>query len=160
MYQDITPPIFTDLDIPDPYSSLLEYQAAVLSGVTIPSLSTMDYDSLDISLSVDTSAFLRSRLGRLGANTGISSTATYIWYDPTYFRPYNRLVRENLRSLNFINTWGTTFYWDNRDIYYNPTRGHYLSQYVGFTGGFLFGSRNFEPELNIVFDLGLFQRPE
>ena len=143
VFQDITPPIFTDQDIPDPYGSWGEYQAAVLTGLSIPYFSTMDYDSLDISLSLNTSTFLRTRLGRLGANTGLSSTATYLWYNSDFFRPYNQTVRDNLRALNFVNTWGTTLYWDNRDIYYNPTKGHYLSQYLGFTGGFLFGARHY-----------------
>jgi outer membrane protein insertion porin family len=143
VYQDIVPPIFTDVDVPDPYTSLAEYEAALANGIDIPLASTMDYDSIDISFSVNSGYFYRSALGRLGVQTGLSITATYLWYDPALYRPYNKTVRDNLENLNFINTWGTTFYWDNRDIYYNPTEGFYVSQYVGFTGGFLFGSRDY-----------------
>ncbi len=143
VYQDNMPPFFTDVDVPDPFTSLEEYENALAEGLDIPLMSTMDYDSLDISLAVNTSYFMRTAAGRLGANTGLSITSTYLRYDPALFRPYSKTVRENLDNWNFINTWGTTFYWDNRDIFYNPTRGYYLSEYIGFTGGFLMGSRDY-----------------
>jgi len=142
--QDIEPPIFTDEDVPDPFTSLDEYEDALGSGdLDIPYYSTMQYDSVDISLGFTTSYFIRTLLGRLGVNSGISSTITYVWYDSDIYRPYSGLVRDNLDAWNFVNTWGTTFYWDNRDVYYNPTKGHYLSQYLGLTGGFLLGSRHY-----------------
>ena len=103
-FHERIPPIFEDENIPDPYSSLQEYLNASLSGLTIPANSTMDYDSLDISLSMNTNTFLRSQVGRLGVNTTLTSTATYLWYDPDIYRPYSRTVRDNLRQLNFVNT--------------------------------------------------------
>jgi outer membrane protein insertion porin family len=143
IYQDIIPPIFADVDVPDPYISEADFQAALEGGLEIPASATMQYDTIDVSASVNTSYFARSSLGRLGITTTLSSTATYLWYDPEIYRPYNQTVRDNLLNWNFVNSWGTTFFWDNRDIFFNPTTGFYLSQFVGLTGGFLQGSRHF-----------------
>jgi outer membrane protein insertion porin family len=142
--QDIQPPIFTDQDVPDPFTSEKEYEDALNSGnLKTPYYSTMTYDSIDISLGFTASRYVRTVLGRLGVSSGLSSTMTYVWYDPDVYRPYSSLVRDNLDTWDFVNTWGTTFYWDDRDIYYNPTKGFYLSQYFGLTGGFLFGTRQY-----------------
>ncbi len=143
VYQDIVPPIFTEEDVPDPFSSEDEYTSSGESGMEIPPESSMSYDTLDITLGLDTGYFLRTLVGRLGFNTGLSSTVTYLWYDPSLYRPFSKTVRDNLYQFQFVNTWGTTLYWDKRDIMHNPTEGFYFSQYVGFTGGFLFGSRDF-----------------
>ncbi len=142
--QDIEPPIFIDDDVPDPFTSPEEYEDALDSGdLDVPYYSTMQYDSIDISLGFTASRFMRTVLGRLGVNSGLSSTLTYVWYDPDVYRPYSALVRDNLESWQVVNTWATTLYWDNRDIYYNPTRGHYISQYFGLTGGLLGGTRHY-----------------
>ncbi len=55
VYQDNMPPFFIDVDVPDPFTSLEEYEAALAEGLDIPLMSTMDYDSLDISMAVNTS---------------------------------------------------------------------------------------------------------
>ena len=142
--QDIKWPIFVDDDVPDPFTSPEEYDDALESGdLNVPYYSTMQYDSIDISLGFTASRYVRTTLGRLGVNSGLSSTITYVWYDSDIYRPYSELVRDNLHEWKLVNTWATTFYWDNRDIYYNPTRGHYLSQYFGLTGGPLMGSRDY-----------------
>jgi len=143
VYQDIVPPIFTDEDVPDPYTSVEEYEDAIAEGVEVPLYSRMDYHTLDISAGVNTTYIHRMRLGRIGMNTGLSTTISYLWYDSDIYRPYSETVRDNLYAWDFINTWGNTIYWDSRDIYYNPTQGTYFSQYAGFTGGFLFGARDY-----------------
>jgi outer membrane protein insertion porin family len=141
--QDIDGVIFEDEDVPDPYDSLEEYENRDTDSLNIADLSTMEYDSLDISVGLNTGYSYRTRLGRLGINTGLSSTMTRIWYDDDIYRPYSSLVRDNLREWDFVNNLGTTLYWDNRDIFYNPTKGHYISHYTGLTGGLLLGSRDF-----------------
>ncbi len=142
--QDIEPPIFVDEDVPDPFTSKAEYDDALQSGdLNTPYYSTMQYDSIDIALGFTASRYIRTTVGRLGVNSGLSSTITYVWYDDDLYRPYRSLVRDNLYAWRLVNTWATTLYWDNRDIYYNPTRGHYMSQYFGLTGGLLGGSRDY-----------------
>jgi outer membrane protein insertion porin family len=143
VYQDIVPPIFTDEDVPDPYTSEGEYDDAISEGIEIPLNARMDYHTLDISAGVNTTYIHRMRLGKIGMSTGLSTTVTYLWYDPEIYRPYSQTVRDNLYSWDFINTWSNTIYWDSRDIFYNPTQGLYFSQYFGFTGGFLLGAREY-----------------
>jgi outer membrane protein insertion porin family len=143
VYQDIIPPLFTDEDVPDPYTSEDEWEDAISEGIEVPAYARMDYHTIDISTGVNTKYTYRTLLGNLGVSTGLTTTITYLWYDPDLYRPYSQNVRENLYTWNFINTWGTTLFWDKRDIFYNPTSGWYLAQYVGFTGGFLFGARHY-----------------
>ena len=143
VYQDIIPPLFEEVDIPDPYTSMEEYEDALRGGLNIPSYAMMDYNTIDITLGLNTGYFLRTKVGRVGFNTGLSTTLTYLWYNDEIYRPYSLSVRDNLYRWDFINTWGTTLYWDKRDIMHDPTAGFYLSQYFGFTGGFLFGARDY-----------------
>ena len=143
VYQDIIPPLFTDEDVPDPYTSEDEWEDAIADGIEVPLFSRMDYHTIDISTGVNTKYIYRTILGRLGVSTGFTTTVTYLWYEPELYRPYSGNVRDNLYTWEFVNTWGTTLFWDKRDIFFNPTNGWYISQYVGFTGGFLGGARHF-----------------
>ncbi len=141
--QDIMPPIFTDEDVPDPYTSLDEYEDAIRNGDVIPPTSFMEYDTLDISLGISSVWFMRRRPGKFSIATGLSTTMSYMWYENDIYRPYMESIRENHETWKFINSWNTTFSLDKRDLIYNPSKGYYFSQLVGFTGGFLFGARDY-----------------
>ncbi|MBN2533299.1 MAG: outer membrane protein assembly factor BamA [Spirochaetales bacterium] len=142
-YQDIVPPIFDDEDIPDPYTSEDDYEDAVNRGIDQNRAILMHYDNHEIELAGSTNLYTLTLLGKFGISTQLATNATYVWYDPEKYRHYNKTVRDNLLTWNLINTWGTTFYWDKRDIYYNPEKGFILSEYVGLSGGFLFGARDY-----------------
>ncbi|MBN2738656.1 MAG: outer membrane protein assembly factor BamA [Spirochaetales bacterium] len=141
--EDVMAPIFETEDIPDPYTSVEEYNQALSAGTTSANAVDTKYDSYDLSLSGNTGYFKDVLFGRLGISTGLSTAISYIWYDQNKFRPYSSTVRDNYNTFRFIDTWGTTLYWDNRDIYYNPENGNYLSQYIQFAGGFLLGDRHY-----------------
>lgn len=141
--QDIIAPIFTDEDIPDPYTNEDEYNDAIQNGTDTPDTSLMEYDTIDISLGVTTVWFIRNRAGKFSIATGLGTTMSYLWYDKDIYRPYMASVRENHRTWKLINSWNTTFSLDKRDLIYNPSKGYYFSQYVNFTGGFLFGARDY-----------------
>lgn len=141
--QDIVPPTFDDDDVPDPYISPEEYQDAVNAGIDQNKSIRMKYDNHEIELAGNTNLYTLTLLGKFGISTKLSTKATYVLYDSEIYRHYNKTVRDNLNKWNIINTWGTTFYWDKRDIYYNPEKGFILSEYVGLSGGFLFGARDY-----------------
>ncbi|MBN1698682.1 MAG: outer membrane protein assembly factor BamA [Spirochaetales bacterium] len=140
-FQDIAPPLFTDKDIPDPFTSEEEYTDAIREGIDTNELSLMEYDSLDIELGANTSIYFRTLLGKFGISTSFTTNASYVWYDSKKYRHYNKTVRENLEQWNFINTWGNTLSWDTRDIFYNPESGFYLAQSFIFSG--FWGKRNY-----------------
>ncbi len=141
--QDILSPIFFDEDIPDGWDSEEDYEDAIRSGEIMPSTSFMEYNTIDLTLGVSSIWFIRKRAGRFSISSGVSTTASYLWYEKDIYRPYMASIRENHKTWKFINSWNTTFALDKRDLIYNPSKGYYFSQLVGFTGGFLLGARDF-----------------
>ncbi len=147
--QDILPPVFTDADsqlglaAPDPYATLADYQAAVAAGQTVPSQYLMSFDAYDITLSGNTGYRLQTGAGMLGVRASLSSTARYLSYDPSLFRPYDYNVRGNLNRFSIVDSLSPSVYLDGRDFYLNPMNGFYLSQSFNYTGGILFGDRQF-----------------
>jgi outer membrane protein insertion porin family len=141
--QDIVPPVFDDEDVPDPYTSPEDYEDAVNSGLDQNKSVLMEYNNHEIEVAGNTNRYTLSLLGKFGVSTQLATKATYVWYDSEKFRHYNKTVRNNLDTWNIINTWGTTFYWDKRDIYYNPEKGFILSEYVGMSGWLLGGARDY-----------------
>ncbi|MBN2442242.1 MAG: outer membrane protein assembly factor BamA [Spirochaetales bacterium] len=141
--QDIIPPIFTDDDVPDPYTDPDEYDDAISNGIDTTRSNTMEYDSHEIELGINSNLYGMTLLGKLGISAQLSTAVTYVWYDSDIYRHYNKTVRDNLNNWNVINTLGLTAYWDKRDIYYNPESGFLLSQYTGYSGGILGGERDY-----------------
>jgi outer membrane protein insertion porin family len=145
--QDILAPIFTDdqsgIAAPDPYASWAEYQAAKLAQQGIPSQYLMSYDSIDLTLSVNTGYRWAIPIGYFGIMGGISSGIRWITYDPTLYRPFDKTVRDNLNNFNVIDKLATTIYLDGRDDPSKPMTGYQISQGLTYTGGFLFGNRQF-----------------
>jgi len=125
------------------YNLKTDYQYAVQKGEQIPSQYKMNYNSYDISGGVNTGYKYHTFLGWLGTSLGISSTVRLIHYDPTMYRPFDYNIRTNLDRWSIINKLDTSFYWDKRDFFLNPTNGFFLNQKVGFTGGFLGGDRHY-----------------
>jgi outer membrane protein insertion porin family len=147
--QDILPPVFSDADsiaglaAPDPYASLAEYEAAYAAGETVPDQYLMSLNAFNITLAANTGYRLQTPAGWLGARGSLSSTFRYLTYDPALHRPFDITVRNNLDRFSIINSLSPTVYLDGRDFILNPTSGWYLSQGVSYTGGLLFGDRQF-----------------
>ncbi len=101
--------------------------------------STMQYESYDFSLGVNTGYAWYLPWGRLSVGTGAQSGLQYVSYDSTLFRPASYVVRQNNLNWQFNNQiWAKTA-WDTRDLVYNPTSGFLLSQTMTLDGGFLVG---------------------
>ena len=162
--QDILGPVFAgdDLDegeVPDPYTGVMvdpdtgepstssdaitDYEYAVRTGQSIPSTYLMEYDSWDVSLGLNTGYTWHTPIGRFNASTGYDITRTWVDYDDEIYRPYNETIRDNLQEWQTINKLWYSFYWDTRDIVYNPTKGFYLKQSITYAGGILPSEREY-----------------
>ncbi|MCF7939671.1 MAG: outer membrane protein assembly factor BamA [Spirochaetales bacterium] len=120
-----------------------DYEYSLLTNQSIPDQYTMDYDSYEISLGLNTGYSWHTRLGILSASTGLQFTPTYVHYDSSIYRPYDENDRGNLDQWRWINEWWTSGGWDTRDNKYNPQSGFYLNQQITFVGGFLGGYRDY-----------------
>ena len=82
-------------------------------------------------------------LGLIRLGTGVSTQLESIEYNSSAFRPQDPLIRDGLNTIGFINRLFVRGALDARDIFFNPTSGHYLGQVLTFTGGPLFGERHY-----------------
>jgi outer membrane protein insertion porin family len=145
--QDIEMDMFNG-DEPDaypdgPYHSRAEYEAALNSGLGIPSQYTMEYHNIEFRLGVTGGYSIDTPIGLLGFRVQPSSALSYIEYDPTIERPFSNVLRSSLRQWLFINRLGLSASLNGTDIPHNPEKGYFLSQDVSFVGDFMGGSRHY-----------------
>ncbi len=132
--QDINGPIFTTVTVPDPYTSLAQYQAAGgTSSVTI----TMPYTYWDATLSLSAGYTTRSPfgLGNIGWGGGFSTSLNQIEYDTANYRPAASDIRDVANTWLWTNKFTLRGFLNHLDLWYNPTSGFYSSQkftYAGF----------------------------
>lgn len=168
--QDVLFPIFTGTEpnaVPDPFDGhwvdeetgtpvenpaqddidsgavVTDYEYAVSNGYSIPDDYKMEYNSFDFTLSGSTGFNNYSYLGRLGTGTGISTSLSYLRYDPSINRPFDEDIRASLDQWQFINRWWANVSWDTRDLINNPSKGVFLKESVSYTGGILGGKRDY-----------------
>jgi len=123
-----------DLDgngLPDPYITWNEYDAA---GRAVPSDHQMEYNSHFLSALFNTGYTWVTRLGRLGASTGLRLAWEFVKYDSSVHRPHSRGIRENLETWKYDDSISLRVAWDTRDLQFNPTRGFILSETFTFAG--------------------------
>lgn len=128
---------------PDGFVSWDDYQNALQSGAGIPPEYTMEYHSLQFSLGLVGGYAIDTLAGLLQFKAEPSVSLSYITYDPTVDRPFSNLLRDELNQWLFINRLGLTVSLTATDVPHNPESGYFLSQYIGFTGDFLFGERHY-----------------
>ncbi|MBN1523480.1 MAG: outer membrane protein assembly factor BamA [Spirochaetales bacterium] len=144
--QDILWPMFNgdeDYAAPDPFNSWDEYEAAIANGQGIPEAYLMKYDSVKFILGLIGGYGIATEAGLISIKAEPSMTISYVTWDPSINRPFSNLLRSELDQWQFINRLGITLTLNNLDIPSNPETGYFLSQYVGFTGAFLSGSRHY-----------------
>jgi outer membrane protein insertion porin family len=145
--QDFMGPTFSDdqqgIAAPDPYTNRTDYLNDVANGVVIPAQYLMNYDTFDITLGLNTGYTFTYPFGRLGLQAGYSPQLRYVNYDDSLYRPFEKTVRDNNHTWNFIDRLTLGVNLDGRDIYWNPTNGYYVAQSVTLVGGILFGQRTY-----------------
>jgi outer membrane protein insertion porin family len=132
-YMDNMEPFFygDENHIPDGFSSWEEY----LSASRLPTNQyLMDYTQWNFSLGFTTGYRWNTFLGNLNLDGGIRTGLNYSTYDPDLYRPFDYVLRETVRKVMPANSIWASIGLDQRDIYYDPSSGYYLTQRIGFYG--------------------------
>ncbi|GHV69895.1 outer membrane protein assembly factor BamA [Spirochaetia bacterium] len=120
-----------DEAFPDGYYSFEEYENA---STLPPKEFLMDYDQWRFSLGISTGYRWGTPLGNLGVSGGVRGGIILSHFDENLYRPFDPI----LRNENDTPTPATSFWFsvalDQRDIYYDPSKGYYGIQRFGFYG--------------------------
>jgi len=96
----------------------------------------MDYEQWYISMGLSTGYRWSTFLGILGVNGGFRFGIIRNTYDADLFRPFDPALRDKNNLWSPKNSFWLSASLDQRDIFYDPSRGFYLSERVGFFGLF------------------------
>jgi outer membrane protein insertion porin family len=119
---------------PDGFGSRTEYEDA---SKYPPEWALMQYEQWGISLGFSTGYRFLTSLGNLGLGGGLRTGFVQNIYDAAIWRPFDPVLRDgNNQWINANSLW-TSVSLDQRDVYYDPSRGYYGIQRLGYYG--LFG---------------------
>ncbi|GHT82732.1 outer membrane protein assembly factor BamA [Spirochaetia bacterium] len=94
----------------------------------------MDYNQWGLSLGFSTGYRFTTFLGNLGLGGGIRTGIVKNIYDAGIFRPFDPVLRDgNNHWINSNSIW-TSVSLDQRDVYYDPSKGYYGIQRFGYYG--------------------------
>jgi outer membrane protein insertion porin family len=120
---------------PDGFDSRSEYEA--LSKYP-PDWALMDYEQWSISLGFSTGYRFLTALGNLGLGGGLRTGFVQNIYDSAIWRPFDPVLRDgNNQWINANSLWASVSL-DQRDVYYDPSRGYYGIQRLGYYGIFAY----------------------
>jgi outer membrane protein insertion porin family len=119
-----------DYAYPDGFDSLDDYENSYLT----TSDYLMEYETWTFSLGFSTGYRWSTPWGNLGLSGGIRTGAVMNTFDNVLNRPFDPQLRDKNRIWMPANSVWTTLSLDQRDLFYDPSRGYYLSQRVGIYG--------------------------
>jgi outer membrane protein insertion porin family len=119
-----------DYAYPDGFGSLDEYEGSYLPA----SEYLMPYDSWTFSLGFSTGYRWATPLGNLGLSGGVRIGAAMNTFDQALYRPFDPRLREKNDVWMPATSFWSLLSLDQRDVFYDPGRGYYLSQRFGFYG--------------------------
>ncbi|MDR1901043.1 MAG: outer membrane protein assembly factor BamA [Treponema sp.] len=122
-----------DYAFPDGFISYDEYKNA---DFLPPDEYLMYYDQWQMSIGFGTGYRWNTFLGIFGVSGGIRMGVIYNSYDDELYRPFNPALRDDNNRFSPANSFWTNIYLDQRDIYYDPSSGYYISQRFGYYGIF------------------------
>jgi outer membrane protein insertion porin family len=131
---DNQPPFFNGDELyayPDGFFSFDEYKA---HNYTPPRDYLMNYEQWYISIGFSTGYRWYTFMGILGLNGGLRFGAVKNTYDEELFRPFDPALRAGNNVLTPKNSFWLSSSLDQRDIFYDPSRGFYLYERMGFFG--------------------------
>jgi outer membrane protein insertion porin family len=96
----------------------------------------MNYDQWYISLGFSTGYRWTTFLGIFGINGGMRFGIINNSYDAEIYRPFDPALRDGNNRWNPKNSFWFSVSLDQRDIFYDPSRGYYLHDRIGFYGIF------------------------
>jgi len=133
---DNVSPIFfgtEDYSFPDGFQSYQEYES---HNRVPPRDYLMQFEQLYWSLGFSTGYRWATFLGNLSLNGGIRFGIVMNIYDENMFRPFDPALRERSNEPTPKNSFWISTALDQRDVFYDPSRGYYISQRLGFYGIF------------------------
>ncbi|MFP3089258.1 outer membrane protein assembly factor BamA [Treponema sp. TIM-1] len=120
---------------PDGFDSYAEYER---NNKLPPSAYLMEYNQWSFSLGFSTGYRFLTPLGNLSLGGGIRSALVHNSYDDDLFRAFDPTLRSgNNRWVPAESLW-TSISLDQRDVYYDPSKGYYGIQRFGLYGIFPF----------------------
>ncbi|MDR1950577.1 MAG: outer membrane protein assembly factor BamA [Spirochaetaceae bacterium] len=135
---DNTAPFFNGDELyayPDGFNSYDDYVAA---SKLPPDQYLMKYNQLSLSLGFSTGYRFTTPVGNLGLGGGIRAGIVRNSYDSSLYRPFDPALREGNNTFTpAFSVWNSVSL-DQRDIYYDPSKGYYGIQRIGFYGIFPF----------------------
>ena len=120
-----------DRSFPAPFDSWEQYQAA---NRIPPSEYLMPYNQWRVSVGVGTGYRWVTPLGNLGLGGGFRIGMTLNSFDNEQYTPFDPILRErNNEWTPATSVWGSISL-DRRDLFFDPSRGYYVVQRVGWFG--------------------------
>jgi outer membrane protein insertion porin family len=133
-FMDSDSPFFNgdeDDAYPDGFNSYADYLSY---GKIPPREYWMSYDQFSFSLGFSTGYRWLTGLGNLGLNGGIRTGLIQNKYDDSLYRAFDPVLRDrNSQFVPAFSFW-TAVSLDQRDIYYDPSKGYYGIQRLGYYG--------------------------
>jgi outer membrane protein insertion porin family len=117
---------------PDGFNSFREYEA---SKKLPPSEYLMNYNQWYISMGLSSGYRWPTVLGNFGISGGLRLGIVNNTYDEI-FKPFDPVLRAGNNKWTPKNSFWSSFSLDQRDIYYDPSKGYYLLERMGFYGIF------------------------
>jgi outer membrane protein insertion porin family len=114
-----------------PWDSFEEFEDY---GGTPPNQYLMDYTQWQISLGFSTGYRWIFQPGIVSLGGGIRVGIIRNEYDDALYRPFDPTLRDRNKMWTPENSFWLSLSLDNRDIYYDPSNGYYVSQRLGFYG--------------------------
>jgi len=131
---DNQPPFFNGDEpyaFPDGFSSYQEY---IANSKTPTKDYLLNYEQWYISLGFSTGYRWTTFLGIFGISGGMRFGMINNLYDAELFRPFDPALRDGNNTWTPKNSFWISLSLDQRDIFYDPSRGYYLYDRMGFFG--------------------------
>jgi outer membrane protein insertion porin family len=116
---------------PDGFKSYEEYAAA---NKNPGEAFLLDYVQWYVSLGFSTGYRWATPLGNLSLGGGLRTGFVVNTYDADLYRPFDPILREKNNKPTMANSLWTSLALDQRDIFYDPSRGYYGIQRLGLYG--------------------------
>ena len=120
-----------DYAFPDGFASYDEYNNA---NRVPPTDFLMEYNQWRLSLGVSTGYRFSTFLGNLGIGGGVRTGIVMNSYDDGIYRAFDPVIRERNNMWTPSNSLWSSLSLDQRDLFYDPSRGYYVVQRAGIYG--------------------------
>ncbi|MDR0568670.1 MAG: outer membrane protein assembly factor BamA [Spirochaetaceae bacterium] len=122
-----------DYAYPDGFSSYEEY---INANKTPPTEFLMQYHQWRLSFGASTGYRFGTPIGVLGVGGGLRPGLVLNTYDEDLYRAFDPAIRDRNNHWTPAVSLSSNVYLDNRDLYYDPSKGYYVIQRLGFYGVF------------------------